>query len=227
MRPVYPNGTAAAAAMLSCHVCGSLLATELKSNHHSQRCKLCHTKLHFRKPYSIQRCLAYLITACILYIPANLLPIMSTTSIGELSENTIVSGVLVLWRDGEYPIALVIFIASVVVPVVKIIAIAFLCWQVGRDQPGSVRRLSKVYEIAELIGKWSMVDVFVVALLVALIQLGSMLTVQPGSAALAFAGVVIFTMLAARAFDPRLIWDKHHDFEAVDAAAITSTGNTQ
>jgi paraquat-inducible protein A len=171
---------------------------------------LCGKKLHFRKPDSLQRCLAYLVTACILYIPANVLPIMRTISIGEVTDSTIIGGALLLWDNGEYPISIVIFVASVAVPILKILSIALLCWRVSVAAPSPTVQLHKLYDIAEVIGKWSMVDVFVVALLAALMQFGSVLTVQAGSAALAFAGVVIFTMLSARAFDARLIWDKEN-----------------
>ncbi|MCV6614813.1 MAG: paraquat-inducible protein A [Cellvibrionaceae bacterium] len=200
----YPVGTAAAAGLLACHVC-SHLSEQLA---HSQRCSRCGAQLELRKRNSLQRCLAFLLTACVLYIPANLLPIMITTDMGQDTANTIVSGVIQLWGQGEYPVAMIIFVASVLVPVIKIMAIVWLCYLLKSERRHNLKQLSQIYDWAELIGKWSMVDVFVVALLVALVQLGSFMAVKPGSAALAFAGVVIFTMLSARAFDSRLIWDK-------------------
>lgn len=205
----YPKGTAAAAGLMSCHVCGTVQQQKQgQHRNHKHYCDLCGKSLHFRKPYSLQRCLAFLITACVLYVPANLLPIMRTISIGEVTDSTIIGGALLLWNNGEYPISIVIFVASVAVPLLKIFAIGLLCWRVSVNRPSSAKHLHRLYEMTEVIGKWSMVDVFVVALLAALIQFGSVLAVQAGPAALSFAGVVMFTMLAARAFDSRLIWDK-------------------
>ena len=194
--------SAASQGLANCDICGKL------SNASLEHCPRCNATLHLRKPSSIQRVLAYLITACILYIPANVLPITITNQLGRELKSTIIGGVIFLWEHGSYPVALVIFIASVMVPVAKMIALFYLCWIVSH-KPG-VRRIesTKLYRITEFIGRWSMVDVFVVAILVALIQIGSILTIQPGGAALAFAGVVIITMFAAHAFDPRLIWDE-------------------
>lgn len=205
----YPEGTAAEKGLAACHVCGSLNSIE----QHRKRCHLCGKGLQLRKPYSLQRCLAFLLTACLLYIPANLLPIMNTIKLGQETKNTIVGGVITLWQSGEYPIAIVVFVASVVVPVVKIFSIAGLCYLLNSRHRFNLKQLNQIYTMAELIGKWSMVDVFVVALLVALVQMGQLLAVKPGPAALAFSGVVLLTMLAARAFDARLIWDREKDYE--------------
>lgn len=156
---------------------------------------------------SIQRTWAYLVTAVLLYIPANILPIMHTNVLGRDEPNTIIGGVRTLWEDGSYPVASVIFIASVVVPVAKLIALAWLNYsvQVGTESNQRVRALS--YRITELIGRWSMIDVFVVAILVALIQLGNTMSIYPGPAVIAFCAVVFITMLAAMSFDSRLIWN--------------------
>ena len=199
----FPSGTAAHMALASCHVCRSLQAVDK-----GERCQVCSHPIHLRKPYAIQRCVAYLVTAIVLYIPANLLPIMKTEQLGHVTDSTIMGGVILLIHHGSYPIAFIIFIASIVVPVLKIIAIATLCWAAASNRNIDPHRLTRLYTITELIGKWSMVDVFVVALLVALIQVGSLMSIRPGSAALAFAGVVVMTIMAARSFDPRIIWDK-------------------
>lgn len=194
--------TAASMGLANCDICGKL------SNASLQHCPRCNATLYLRKPSSIQRVLAYLFTACILYIPANVLPITITNQLGRELKSTIIGGVILLWEHGSYPVALVIFIASVMVPVAKMIALFYLCWSVAY-KPGYRRKEStKLYRITEFVGRWSMIDVFVVCILVALIQLGGILTIQPGAAALAFAGVVIITMFAAHAFDPRLIWDE-------------------
>lgn len=205
----YPHDSAAAHGIAVCQICGTLAAVVTSQ----QRCDLCRASIHLRKPYSIQRCLAFLATAWILYVPANLLPIMETEQLGRVHANTIAGGVVMLWHHGSYPIASVIFVASVLVPVAKMFAIGWLCFAVTRTSPLSHRQLALVYKTTELVGKWSMVDVFVVALLVALIQVGSVLNIQPGPAALAFAGVVTFTMLSARSFDARLIWDRESSHE--------------
>lgn len=185
-----------------CHTCLAL------SPAGSEHCWRCGSLVHARIPNSLQRTVALLVAAIVLYFPANLLPIMTTDQFGRSVDNTIIGGVIVLWNMGSYPVALVILIASVLVPIGKILTVAALCWTVGRHQPISPRQRMTLYRITEFIGKWSMVDVFVVAILVALIQITGIIVIRPGGAALAFAGVVIVTMLAAESFDPRLIWDE-------------------
>ena len=155
--------------------------------------------------------MALLIAAIILYLPSNIFPIMTTEQFGTPMDSTIIGGVVLLWKMGSYPIALIIFVASVLVPIGKIMSIAMLCWTVSRDHRTSLRKRTNLYRITEIIGKWSMVDVFVVAILVALIQITGIIVIKPGSAALAFAGMVILTMLSANSFDPRLIWDRAED----------------
>lgn len=174
------------------------------------RCPRCHTQVHARKRDSVPRTLALTLTAVILYVPANLLPIMTTTQLGRSVDSTILGGVVLLWNMGSYPVAAVIFIASVLVPVGKILALGMLCLATHRADVGNPRDSALLYRVTEFIGRWSMVDVFVVAILVALIQLGEIMSILPGPATLAFAGVVVTTMLAAESFDPRLIWDRSH-----------------
>lgn len=194
--------TAASEGLANCNICGKLSDASL------EHCPRCGSSIYIRKPNSIQHVLALLVTACILYIPANVLPITITNQLGRALESTIIGGVILLWEHGSYPIALIIFIASIMVPVAKMIALFYLCWSVSY-KPGYRRtECTRLYRIVEFVGRWSMIDVFVVAILVALIQLGGILTIQPGVAALAFAGVVVITMFAAHAFDPRLIWDE-------------------
>lgn len=170
------------------------------------RCNVCGSRLHAGSDHSIQETWAWLITAVVFYIPANFLPIMHTTFLGRNSENTIFGGVVTLWQHGSYPIALVIFIASVLVPIGKILVLSWLCVSVQYGSSTAMAQKTKLYRVTEFVGRWSMVDVFVVGVLVALIQLGTVMTILPGTAALAFAVMVATTMLAAMAFDPRLIW---------------------
>ena len=163
--------------------------------------------MHARKIDSLQRTLALLITACVLYIPANLYPIMLTDQLGSTEPSTIMGGVILLIKVGSAPVAAVIFIFSVMVPSGKLMAMFYLVWTAHKGSNVSPQQRSLMYRITEFVGKWSMVDVFVVAILVALVHLGGLLVIRPGIAALAFAGVVIVTMVAAESFDSRLMWD--------------------
>jgi len=200
--------TAAQRDLATCHVCCKL------SSATQHFCPRCGSALHLRTTNSLQRTLALLITASILYIPANLYPIMVTEFAGVSTVTTIMGGVVVLVQIGSIPIAAVIFIASVVVPMAKIAAMFYLVWSVSRRVNDGHRQRTKLYVIAEFIGKWSMIDVFVVAILVALVHLKGLLAFYPGIAAYSFSGVVLVTMLAAQSFDPRLMWDQlknNHD----------------
>jgi paraquat-inducible protein A len=199
-----------------CHACHGLTSTKTK------HCPRCHSVLHARKPRSLQWTLALLATAIVLYIPANILPIMVTESLGQETYSTILGGVILLWSMGSYPVALVIFVASVLVPMVKMLAITWLCWSVHTKRPHHRRGRTRLYRLTEFIGRWSMVDVFVVAILVALIRMGKLMSVYPGSAALAFAGVVILTMLSAMHFDPRLLWDNEKISDVTDQQGTDS-----
>lgn len=197
-----PAATAAKRQLAACHLCCKLASAEL---HH---CPRCGSSLHLRKVDSIQRTLALLFTACVLYIPANLYPIMITEQLGSAEGSTILGGVILLIHHGAVPVALVIFLFSVMVPLGKIMSMFYLVWTVKRHSPVSPRQRTLMYKITEFVGKWSMVDVFVVSILVALVHLGGLLSIRPGAAAISFAGVVIVTMIAAESFDPRLIWDE-------------------
>jgi len=169
-------------------------------------CSRCHASLHLRKPDSLQRTVALTIGALILYFPANLLPVLRVEStLSGTTQNTIIGGAVQFWQEGDYPVALIIFIASVMIPVLKVLAIVVLC--LGARFGYWPRAMTLLYRITEYIGRWSMVDVFVVAILVGVVQLGSVITINAGEGAFAFAGVVVLTMLASHSFDPRLIWD--------------------
>jgi paraquat-inducible protein A len=158
------------------------------------------------KKYSVQYTWALIITAIVVYIPANILPIMTTRLFGQDEPNTILGGVIVLWEMGSFPIAIIIFIASIVVPIGKILILAWLNFTVQKPQYELTKARIKSYRIAEFIGRWSMIDVFVVIVLVSMIQLGDTMSIFPGKAIIAFCGVVVLTMLAAMSFDSTLIW---------------------
>jgi len=196
----FDPASAAARGLARCHSCGRVEAVE------TRHCPVCEAPLHLRKPASLERTIALTIGAVLLYFPANLLPVLFIkSSVKGDSQNTILSGVVQFWNDGDYPVALIIFTASVLIPILKVLAIIALCLAVRSGS--SPQAMTRLYRLTEYVGRWSMVDVFVVAILVAMVQLGSVLQIDPGPGALAFAGVVILTMLAARSFDPRLIWD--------------------
>lgn len=193
--------------LAGCHTCGKVSPEDMG------RCPRCGSPLHIRKPDSIKRTIAFLIAAALLYIPANMLPIMTVLEFGGSSPKTIISGMMEFWASGAYPIAIVIFTASILIPLVKIVALIWLCAAAtGKVRP-SPKILGRVYWLTELLGRWSMVDIFVVAILVAMVQLGAYMRVLPDSGAVAFAGVVILTMFSAMSFDPRLLWDRLEDME--------------
>ncbi len=193
--------TAQAQQLQSCRRCHQLAAIG------ETACTRCGAPLHQRHPHSLQNTWALLIAALILSLPAQLYPIMVTTGLGGNQPATIISGVVLFAEHGDWPIALVIFIASILIPFSKIAALAWLCWVTRRRTPKRPLEQMRLYHITEFIGRWSMIDVFVVAIVVALVQLGQIMRIQPGPASLAFAAVVILTMLAAQQFDARLIWD--------------------
>ncbi|MGM0782887.1 MAG: PqiA/YebS family transporter subunit [Pseudomonadota bacterium] len=207
--------TAAPQGLTGCPTCG--LINRLSSHGHST-CRRCGEPLHARHPHSLQRTWALLAAAAVMYVPANLYPIMTTTSLGNASPSTIIGGVVELIQMGSWPVATVIFVASVIVPVGKLVALAWLCLVVARSNELNAGARTRLYRLTEFIGRWSMVDVFVVAILVALIRAGTLMSITPGPAALAFGGVVVFTMLAAMTFDPRLIWDSPPPASARSAA---------
>lgn len=162
---------------------------------------------------SVQKTWALLITAVVLYIPANTLPIMTTRLFGQDDPSTIIGGVILLWSLGSYPIAIIIFIVSVIVPVAKILVLAWLNYSVQKQSDSLSLERVKWYRLAEFVGRWSMIDVFVVIVLASLIQLGPTMSITPGAATLAFSGVVIVTMLAAMSFEPKLIWKNTNNYE--------------
>ncbi|HEU4845103.1 MAG TPA: paraquat-inducible protein A [Burkholderiaceae bacterium] len=196
---------------LACHVCG--LVAEDRSGH--GRCGRCGAVLHRRRPDSVTRTWALLLAAAILYIPANLLPVMYTHSLFGKEDDTIISGVIYFWHSGSPALAAIIFIASIVVPVLKLAALSLLAWTAQRRSRWRPLQRTVLYRLVELVGRWSMLDIFVITLTVALVRFQTLAVITAGPGALAFCAVVVLTMLASMQFDPRLIWDH-----------IESTGET-
>lgn len=200
-RPL-PEGLAA------CHECGQL--DVLPPEGHG-RCPRCSAVMHRRKPDSLARSWALVAAAAVLYIPANVLPVMTVTYFGRGEPDTIMSGVRQLLAAGQVPIALLVFTASIAVPVLKLLGMSWLLIGVQRGSlRGRLHRTSAYFLIA-WIGRWSMVDVFMISILVSLVSLGAIATIEPGVGAISFAAVVLLTMVAAECFDPRLIWDAEGD----------------
>jgi len=193
--------------MTGCHACGLINRVDAAGRGH---CRRCGERVHTRLPTSLQNTLALLVLAGLLYIPANTLPIMHTTRFGAEQGSTIIGGVFDFLQGGDIPIAIVIFVASVLVPIGKMLALAWLCWWAHRPEQIDSRVGARMYRIVDFIGRWSMIDVFVVAILVALVRAESLMSITPGPAALAFAGMVIVSMIAAMRFDSRLLWEPAH-----------------
>ena len=200
--------TGSAAGLLSCEVCDHLARFDPTLPPGAiLRCTRCGAALHRRKPDSLARTTALLTAAAILYIPANLLPVMHTDSLLGAEDDTIMSGVIVLVSTGSWPLAVLVFVASIVVPMLKLLTLAFLVHGAWRRSTHGQRQRTRLYRLIEVVGRWSMLDVYVITLLVSLVQFRSLATIHPGGGALAFASVVVLTMLAAQSFDPRLIWE--------------------
>lgn len=189
--------------LMNCHTCG--LLTSAKSG--VDECPRCSSPIHHRKSDSIRRTWALLITATILIIPANLYPVMTVIRFGQGEPSTIMSGVLHLIEGGMWGLAMIVFVASIVIPVMKLMVIAFLLVSVQRGSKWRLKDRTVLYRITETVGAWSMVDIFLVGILSALVSLDVLSTIRPGIGASFFAGAVVITMFAAHSFDPRLIWD--------------------
>ena len=199
----------------ACETCGLVLAATPAGGR--WRCPRCRHELHARKPHSVQRTAAWLVAAAVLYLPANLLPVMTTNSVLGQSSHTIVGGIIELWVSGSRELALIVFIASIAVPLLKIAALALLAITAHRRSLWRQRERAGLYRLVETVGHWSMLDVFVVVLLVGMVHFGVLASVEPEAGLLAFGAVVVATMLASASFDPRLIWPPTH--AATGAAA--------
>jgi paraquat-inducible protein A len=197
--------TAMKQGLQTCHGCG-LLSRPLPGAEEG-RCPRCDEKLEFRKSKSLERTLAYLIAAAVCYIPANLLPVLTTNTAGGSESDTIMQGVVLLWSPTGWPLSLIVLFASIMIPSAKILALIYLVVTVKRGSIKNNSQRVRLYRMVEIIGRWSMVDVFVDTFTVSLIQLQPLMSVEPGPGLLFFAAVVVLTMLAVESFDPRLIWD--------------------
>lgn len=192
--------------ILSCHYCGKVWNKVLDKQH----CLHCHGLLHGRKPNSIQHSWAYLIAACVMYVPANVMPIMVTNTLVMTDQSTIMEGVVLFWVSQEKFIATIIFIASFVVPLMKILSLFILLITTQRGSILGLKPRTRLYQMLEMVGRWSMLDVFVVALMVGIVHMPGFATIKPGFGIIAFGTVVVLTMLASMSFDPRLLWDAMH-----------------
>ena len=189
----------------SCGVCGLLSRPQPQAG--AGRCPRCDEVLRFRKPDSIQRTWAFLLAAAVCYIPANVLPVLTTTTATGSESDTIMQGVVLLWSPNGWPLSIIVLVASILIPSAKIVALAYLLISVQRNSSANNERRLRLYRTIEFIGRWSMVDVFVDTFTAALIQLQPLMSVEPGPGLFFFAAVVVLTMLAVESFDPRLIWD--------------------
>lgn len=175
------------------------------------KCRRCRTALERRSRNSLHRTAAFALAALILYVPANLLPILKIDLYGATTVNTVWGGVQSLWQDGDFSVAAIVFIASILVPLLKMFGLLLLClmsWTHSRRYP--IFR-TRVFQLIEMVGRWAMLDVFVLAVLVSLVKLHRLASIEPGAGALAFAGVVVASILASASYDPQLIWQKEQD----------------
>ena len=203
MNPTAP--TAMQQGLQSCEGCG--LLSRPAPGEDEGRCPRCDEELAFRRPGSLQRTWAYLIAAAICYVPANLLPVLTTTTAAGAASDTIMQGVVLLWSPTGWPLSLIVLVASIMIPSAKILALAYLLITVRRGSARNNEQRIRLYRMVEFIGRWSMVDVFVDAFTAALVQLQPLMSVSPAPSLFFFAAVVVLTMLAVESFDPRLIWD--------------------
>jgi paraquat-inducible protein A len=197
--------TAARAGLVLCETCGLLCRPAQVEE--PGRCPRCAEGLAFRRHHAIQRTWALVLAAAICYLPANILPVLTTIALGSAEEDTIIDGVVLLYTTGSWDLALIVLIASVMIPLAKLIALAYLLITVQRGSIRNTRERTRLYRLVEFVGRWSMLDVFVDTFTVALVQLQPLMSVMPGPGVLFFAAVVVLTILAAQSFDPRLIWD--------------------
>ena len=195
----------AEAGLVSCETCGLLSRPAHPA--HPGHCPRCGGGVEWRRRDSVQRTWALLIAAAICYIPANILPVLRTNTVVSSDADTIMSGAIFLYTSGSWPLAVIVLVASVMIPLGKLVALAYLLITVQRGSVASNRDRARLYRLVEIIGRWSMLDVFVDTFTVALIQLQPLMSVEPGPGVVFFMAVVVLTMLAVESFDPRLIWD--------------------
>jgi len=213
----YPRAiTAASVGLCACHDCG--LLSKLPSHKH-RRCPRCGAALHQRKSSSLVRTWAFIFAAMALYVPALVLPVMLTGTLLGTQPDTIMSGIVYFWNTGSWPLAIIVFIASIAVPLLKIFSLAYLAVSVQFCSRLIPHQRTTLYRLVEFVGRWSMLDIYVITLLVALVKFGDLATIEAGPGAIAFGAVVVLTMFAALSFDPRLIWDPV-EWDGVDWDAV-------
>jgi paraquat-inducible protein A len=200
--------TAQKLGLVSCEACQLLVRPA--SAEEPGFCPRCGKLLEFRRNPSLEVSWALLLTAAICFVPANALPVLNSTSLGSTEQDTILGGVVFLYLTGSWHLALIVFVASFMIPLGKLAAMAYLLLTVQRGSVAREHDRTRLYRVVEFIGRWSLLDVFVAAFTVALVQLQPLMSVAPGAGVLFFACVVVLTMLSAEAFDPRLIWDSQH-----------------
>jgi paraquat-inducible protein A len=200
-------GSALAASLTGCHTCHQVVSINHDHHHHKLICPRCGSAVHPRIHNSLLITWMLVGLAFVFYIPANLLPMTRVVGLGQVQEDTIMSGVIYFIQSGSWYIGLVIFIASVFVPLLKLTLLMYLLVSVQRKSQWRPRERTRIYRITEFIGRWSMVDIYVVTILIALVNLGALADIDSGPAAIYFAAVVVITIFAAKSFDPRLIWD--------------------
>lgn len=210
-----PQLTASQLEIVSCHYCGEVWRYVPNQD---LFCSCCGGRLHQRKPQSLNLTWAFLIAACIMYIPSNLMPVMITSNLGGVQKDTIMSGIIYFWITGSWGLAVIVFIASFLVPILKLAILFILLISVHTRSSWRPKQRTQLYRVLELIGRWSMLDVYVVTLLTGLVHIQLFSNVTPGLGILAFSSTVVLTMLATLSFDPRLIWDAaetqtEHEYE--------------
>jgi paraquat-inducible protein A len=198
-----------------CETCG--LVSRPMPGEEEGKCPRCGDAVEFRKPASIQRAWAFVIAAAVCYIPANVLPVLTTTTAAGTDSDTILQGVVLLWSPTGWPLSLIVLVASIIIPSAKILALGYLLVAAQRGSVRSNEQRTRLYRTVDFIGRWSMVDVFVDTFTAALVQLQPLMSVEPGPGLVFFAAVVVLTMLAVESFDPRLIWDASSAMEAQHA----------
>lgn len=199
--------TATQAGLVACRVCGMLSRWAEPGPKRVLRCGRCGSTLHRRKPGSLSRTAALVLAGVLLYIPANALPVMKVIYAGRGEPDTILSGVEVLFKTGQPAVAILVLFASITVPLIKLVGLALMTLAVARRSRWRRRDRTVFYRLVEFIGRWSMLDIFMISILVALVKLQALSTIEAGQGAVWFASVVVITMFAAASFDPRLIWD--------------------
>ena len=220
-----PACSALAAGLWRCRGCAAVCVPPPEAVEQGRaRCPRCDAVVHPRKPEAIARAWAFLLAGTALYLPANLLPVTATSAIGGRQTDTIFSGIVYFWKDGSYGLAVLVFVASIVVPMTKLLLMSLLLISLQRHDRRWAQRRLKAYRVLELIGRWSMLDIFAITMLAALVQVESLAELRPGPGAMAFGAVVVLTMLATHSFDPRLLFDKPEG-ETAPMPPLTTAGD--